>query len=196
MRGIGGKIDVALCENITLLVESIGLVDPFRIHQVGRVPTSRSVEDGVIGSIVSLGFSGRGVGRSRKADWGSDAESGHATEFKEFSSHGFAGLFVKEVVLAKEVGDDGPPRPESVVGIVAGSLPRDATGIDFDRFEFAAFLSLTDDAVEKRVAAINFGLLGVPQDVLMQVCEGDTDRLLVLLIGFDSREQEALSRIA
>ena len=133
VRGVRSKVDLALCENVTLFVESIGLIDPFRVHQVGRVPTSRSIEDGVVGTIVRLGFSGRGAGQSRKADWRGDAESSQATEFQEVSSHGFAWLFVEEIVLAEEEGDDGTPRPERVVRILDGDLPRDPTGIDFDR---------------------------------------------------------------
>ena len=52
LLGIGGELVSSMSQNIALFVQAVDFVDPFRVHQIGRVPPPRGIEHYIVGSLV------------------------------------------------------------------------------------------------------------------------------------------------
>ena len=77
----------ALREDVALLVEAVHFVDALGVHQVGRVPAARRVEDHVERPLVRRLLLHRRAQQRGEAAGASEAKPGKAAEFQEVTSH-------------------------------------------------------------------------------------------------------------
>src|SRR5688572_23896850 len=83
MRGGGSELVASVRQYVAFLVEAINLTDTLGIHEIGRVPTARSIKDDIIRTIVSrMLLRVRLKGRPNRRG---NPESCQAAEFQEIS---------------------------------------------------------------------------------------------------------------
>src|SRR5262249_44248899 len=80
-----GVLVSALSQDVAFLVESVDPTSPLGVHQVGRVPTARGIEDDVVRSLIGL----RPLvctSQRRKGERHGNAEAGKAAQLEEIAS--------------------------------------------------------------------------------------------------------------